>query len=152
MLDDFDVKIMDAVQDNSRQTAEALSEHVGLSAPACQRRLKKLRDDGFIDKEIAIVSSKAAGGFMTFVVQVVLCCHGPSNTDAFIKRMNQIPEVQQCFYVTGEYDFILIVVARDMDDYQGVMGRIFTGDEAVDRYTTTVSMRTTKQSLRLPLG
>lgn len=150
-MDDFDRKILSQLQENSRQTAEAISETVGLSPTACQRRIKKLRDEGYIEKEIALLSKKATEGHMTFIVSVVLAKHGPDRVDRFKDHIRAFPEVQQGFYVTGEHDFILIVTARDMNHFDALSTKIFFNSDYVERFHTTVTFSTVKQSLTVPI-
>ena len=150
-MDDFDIKILTVMQADSHQTAEHISEQVGLSAPACQRRIKKLRDDGYIEKEIAVASAKATGDHMTFIVQVVLSCHDAKSVQRFQERMQDFPEVQQCYYVTGSADFILLVCAADMEEYEEFTRQAFFSNDNVRGFETNVVMDSVKSGLSVPV-
>ena len=150
-MDDFDVKILNILQTDSRLTADALADRVGLSATACQRRVKKLRKTGVIAADIAVLSAEAVGQRLTVIVQVTLVTGGASNVDDFRRQMRKASEVQQCYYTTGEFDFLLIITARDMTDYEQLTRRIFFENKAVQRFTTTVVMDTVKVGLHVPL-
>jgi Lrp/AsnC family leucine-responsive transcriptional regulator len=117
-MDEFDVAILNRVQQNCRLTAEQLSKEVGLSPSACQRRLTKLRETGIIEREISVIAPETVGRRLTMVVEVTLEREHPNIMDEFKKSMRETPEVMQCYYVTGEVDFILILTARDMAHYE----------------------------------
>ena len=106
------------MQDNCRITAEQLSKEIGLSASACQRRINKLREDGVIAREVAILSKEKISPVLTTIVEIALERETPNIIDDFKSSMLTIQEVTQCYYVTGEIDFILILNVRDIDHYQ----------------------------------
>ena len=111
-LDSLDRKLLDAVQLDNAQTAEALAARVGLSPSACLRRLRRLREVKVIEADVALISPERVGRPLTMVVQVTLERERPDLIDAFKRTMRAAPEVMQCYYVTGETDFVLIVTAR----------------------------------------
>jgi len=150
-FDDFDVGIMNCLQDNARMTSEVMAAEVGLSATACQRRMKRLRDCGAIAEEVAVISPDIVGGRITMLVQVALKHGGGDAVDAFKRDMLKIPEVQQCYYVMGDFDFILIVTARDIAEYDQLTRRVFFPNRAIARFQTTVAMENVKTSLRIPI-
>ena len=106
-MDNFDLKLLELVQDNNRLIAEYLSSKVGLSPSACQRRLKQMRDDGVIVADVAIVSAESLGRRLTMIVQVTLVRERPDLIDTFKQSMLKTPEVMQYNYVTGDVDFVL---------------------------------------------
>ncbi|MEP1329996.1 Lrp/AsnC family transcriptional regulator [Pseudophaeobacter sp.] len=146
-MDDKDLEILRLVQGNARLTADALSAEVGLSAPAVQKRLKRLRDSGVIQKEIAVLSAPKLGREMTVIVEVVLERESRMHLDAFKQRMRAAPQVQQCYYATGEADFILIVVTRDIKEYEEFTQEYFFDESNVSRFNTSVVMDRVKVSL-----
>lgn len=150
-MDKFDIKIAECLQHNSRQTAEQISDQVGLSPSACQRRMKRMRDQGWIEREIALLSPEVTGAHMVFIVSVSLTRGGAHTIDAFKETVREIPEIQQCYYVTGDVDFILIVTARDIEHYDALTRRVFFNNQNISKFTTTVSMGTVKRSLFVPL-
>jgi len=96
-MDAFDRKLLDLVQDDNQRTAEALSAAVGLSPSACQRRLKRLRRDGVIVGDVAVLAPDAVGRHLTMIVEVTLTRERPDLVDAFKRSMQQTPEVMQCY-------------------------------------------------------
>ena len=150
-LDRFDIAILDALQADSRLTSEVLGARVGLSPTACQRRLKRLRQSGAIAAEVAVISPDVVGGRITLIVQVVLARGSAQIIDTFKRAMGRVPEVQQCYYVTGEADFVLVVTARDMADYEAFTRRVFFEDPNIQKFNTTVVMENVKVGLQIPL-
>ncbi|MCJ9428298.1 Lrp/AsnC family transcriptional regulator [Kordiimonas marina] len=150
--DSFDIKIMNCLQENSRQTAEVIAAKVGLSPAATQRRIKALRDNGTIRKEVAILCPDALGGRTTLIVQVNFSCGGETSIETFKQQMLQVPEVQQCYYVTGEFDFILVMTVKDMKDYDRITRKWFFKNPAIGRFQTIVAIDTYKQGFNIPLN
>ncbi len=150
-LDKADMIILRQMQEDCRIGLERLAELCALSVPSVQRRVKKLRDAQLIEKEIAVLNPAGFDTKMTFVVLVELERESLVQLDAFRKRVRGEPQVQQCYYVTGEADFILICTARDMQDFEALTHRLFFEDSNVRRFRTSVSMERTKVSLSLPI-
>ncbi|OUR79129.1 ArsR family transcriptional regulator [Alphaproteobacteria bacterium 46_93_T64] len=151
-MDEFDLKLLTLVQKNSRLTAEQLSEKVGLSPTTCQKRLKKMRDTGVIAEEIAVLNRELIGRSLTMIVEVTLERERPEFLDQFKETMLNTPEVMQCYYVTGNADFILILTARDMKDYEDFTRRFFFHNSNVKRFHTNVVMDSVKVGLSIPVG
>eukprot|EP00903_Cladosiphon_okamuranus_P001673 g1671.t1 len=147
VMDDIDLEILRRVQSNARLTADALAEEIGLSSPAIQKRLKKLRETGVIEKEIAVLSPSSLGREMTVIVQVMLERESRQKLDDFKRLMRRAPEVQQCYYATGEADFILILVVKDIKEYEEFTQEYFFGESNVSRFTTSIVMDRVKVSL-----
>lgn len=150
-MDNFDRKLLTLVQHDARLTADQLGERVGLSASACHRRLKRLRETGVIEAEIAVVSPEAVGRSLTMIVEVALEREHPHIVDAFKRSMRATPEVMQCYYVTGDADFIIILTARDMKSYERFTQRFFFDNPQVRRFRTFVVMDRTKIGLGVPM-
>ena len=150
-LDNFDLKILNCMQENSRQTAEVIADRVGLSPAATQRRIKKLREDGTILKEVAILNPDKLGGRTTLIVQVCFSCGGATTIETFKQQMAQVPEVQQCYYTTGSTDFILIMTVKDMKDFDRITRKWFFTNPSVGRFETIVAIDTYKSGFNIPL-
>ena len=150
-MDAFDRALLNALQTNNRQTAEQLSELVGLSPDACRKRLVKLRQSGVIEAEVAVLNPEKLGRGLTLVVEVTLRSESPSEIDAFQSRMLAAPEVMQCYYVTGEADFVLTLTAKDMADYEAFTRRHFFDEANIARFRTNVVMKRVKSGLAIPL-
>ncbi|WP_020593867.1 Lrp/AsnC family transcriptional regulator [Kiloniella laminariae] len=150
-LDGFDRSILRCLQQSTRFTSEQIAEKVGLSATACQRRIKRLRDTGAIVREVAILSPDAVENRLTLLVQIVVKRGRSDVIDAFKRDMMTYAEVQQCYYVTGAFDFILIVTARDIVEYEHFTRRAFFDNPAIHEFNTTVVMEQVKVGLEYPL-
>lgn len=150
-LDRLDYAILDRLQRDARTIAESIAVEVGMSTAAVQRRIKRLRETGVIAREVAVLNPKALGQSMTFVVEVEMERERSEVLDAFRYQMDADDNVQQCYYVTGAYDFVLIVTARDMEDFEEFTQRTFFDNSNVRRFTTSIVMRPIKVGLTLPL-
>lgn len=146
-MDEKDIQILKLMQTNARLTAEALGDEIGLSPPAVQKRLKKLRETGVIENEIAVLSTSLLGRKMTVIVQVTLERESRMHLDAFKRRMRNAPAVQQCYYATGEADFILVVIAKDIEEYEEFTQEYFFDESNVNKFTSSIVMDRVKVSL-----
>ncbi|MCL7406326.1 MAG: Lrp/AsnC family transcriptional regulator [Marivivens sp.] len=151
-MDNFDTLILDALQHNNRLTAEALSEKVGLSPDACRKRLAKLRSSDAIEQEVALLNPQTMGRGLIMIVEVTLQNERPAELDRFKDKMKAAPEVMQCYYVTGNADFILILSAKDMADYEDFTRRHFFAEENVARFRTSAVMDRVKVGFTMPIG
>jgi Lrp/AsnC family leucine-responsive transcriptional regulator len=150
-LDEFDLKLLDAVQRNGRQTADQLAELVCLSPSAVQRRLRRLRERKVIEAEVAIVSPDALGRNLTAIVEVTLDTDRPRVVEEFQKAIQAAPEVMQAYYVTGNADYILVVTAKNMKDYEAFADRFLSRRPHVNHFRTSIVMRRVKWGMTLPV-
>ena len=150
-LDAFDREILRCVQLDARTTGEDIGADIGLSAAAVQRRLKRLRQQGVIVAEVAIVNPRSVGQAMSFIVNVEMERERADMLDAFRRAACADPNVQQCYYVTGVADFVLIVVAKDMDDFEAFTRRLLFDNPTIRRFTTNVVMARDKVGQIVPV-
>lgn len=150
-LDGPDLKILEALQVDNMISAEKLGREIGLSQSVVQRRSKRLRDAGVIAADVAVLDPKALGFGMTLIVEVSLDRESSLLFENFKKRMLAAREVQQCYYTTGDGDFVLIILARDMADYEEISERLFFNDPNIRRFRTSVVMSRIKATLALPI-
>ena len=150
-LDRLDLKILALVQRDNRLTSENIGEGVGLSATAVQRRLKRLRDDGVIEADVAVVAPKAVGQRVQMIVMVSLERERADIIDRFKQSIRATPEVMSGYYVTGEADFLLVVTTRDMEDYELFTRRFFYENPDIKNFKTMVVMDRVKAGFALPL-
>ena len=139
-LDEYDKKLLRQLQQNNKTTAEELGLLVSLSTSAVQRRLKRLRDDKMIEADVSIISPKAAGIGITCVVDVILEVGNSKAIDNFKTAMQACTEVMQCYYVTGTYDFVLIVNTVDMQHYDDFSKKQIMDNPNVKHFYTHVVM------------
>ena len=150
-LDEFDLKLLDAVQQDCRLTADQLAERISLSPSAVQRRLRRLREHKIIQAEVAIVSPDALGRSLTAIVEVTLDTDRPKVVEEFQKAIQSAPEVMRGYYVTGSADFILIVTAKDIQDYETFAHRFLSKKPHVKYFRTSVVMRRVKWGVTVPV-
>lgn len=139
-LDEFDRKILNQLQQNNRITAEELGSMISLSTSAVQRRLKRLRQDKIIEADISIISQSAVGFGITCIVDVTLHLGNSEVIDSYKKLMSACTEVMQCYYVTGTYDFVVIVNTKDMKHYESFSKIYFMDNPNVKQFYTHVVM------------
>jgi len=146
-MDRLDRKILALYQSDTRRIASSIGTAVGLSAAAVQRRLKRLRTEGAIAAEVAILDGRSLGQPVICIVTVSLAS-GAAQIERFKRRMREHANVQQCYHVTGSTDLVLIVTAASMEEYGGLARDWFeTGQVA--RYETHVVLDRVKVGLGL---
>ncbi|GLR90398.1 Lrp/AsnC family transcriptional regulator [Bradyrhizobium iriomotense] len=149
--DRVDARILEIVQKNNRLTSDVMSELAGLSATACQRRLKRLRSDGFIEADVSIVSPRAVGRPIQMLVLVTMERERSDIIDRFKKDIKSSAEVVNGFYVTGDADFILYVTARTMEDYEQFTRRFFYKNPDIKCFKTMVVLDRVKAGFAVPV-
>ena len=150
-LDRLDRKILGILQQDSHTTSNAMGEAVGLSATACQRRINRMRRDGTIEREVAILSPKKTGRPMLMVVEVTLTRGDSKLIDRFKASARRRDEVMQCFYVTGRADFVLLISMTDMEEYEAFTKEMFFDNPDVQSFETSTVMDRVKTGLAIPV-
>ncbi len=150
-LDEIDLQILKRLQADGRITHADLGREVGLSAPSILQRIRKLEERGIITGYHAILDAAKVGFGITSLVQVSLALHESQPIERFIKAAKKIPQVLEVFHVSGDFDFLLKVVAEDMEDYQALIREKLAGLPGVGRITSCFVLGTTKRQLSLPL-
>ncbi|WP_321845796.1 Lrp/AsnC family transcriptional regulator [Paraburkholderia bannensis] len=150
-LDAFDCKLLMEVQRDAQIPQSELGARVNLSTAAVNRRLRRLADEGVIDRYAAIVSPEKTGHPITVVANVEVESEQIDLLDAMKRTFARCPQVQQCYYVAGEWDFVLILAVRDMDEYTELTRQLFFSNNNVKRFKTLVSMSRVKVGLEVPL-
>lgn len=148
MLDSFDRKILRELQVNNRLSMHAVGDKVGLSEPSVRRRVRKLRDEGYIIADVSLVDPGKLG--ITVIISVRFGKESQTTYDAFKAEMTEMTQITQCYTVTGDEDFILIGHFPDMAAYdEWVNERILT-NPAISRSTTNVVYRRIKFDTAVP--
>jgi Lrp/AsnC family leucine-responsive transcriptional regulator len=130
-LDEIDLQLLDALQHDASLSNVALAERVHVSPPTCLRRVKRLVEGGWIERQVAILSRDKLGAGLQALVEVTLDRQGAEHLDAFEARAVADDAVQQCWRVSPGPDFVLVIQARDMPAYLAVTQRLFTQDANV---------------------
>ncbi len=152
LVDSFDVAILAILQSDNLTPQREIAERVHLSPAAVQRRIRRLQDSGVIAGNAAVLNPDALGRPLTIFIEVQLVNELDALTAGFRARGAQEEAVQQCYSVTGQTDYLLIVTAADMQEYQALTKRLFEGDQNIQRFVTSIALATLKRSLRLPLS
>ncbi|WP_433704722.1 Lrp/AsnC family transcriptional regulator [Paraburkholderia sacchari] len=150
-LDKLDRAILGALQADGRMPIARLAETVGLSETPCARRLKRLEQEGYIERYRAMLSRRRLGYGVLAYVSVRCAVHDRSLADRFEREVCAIERILSCHNVAGTADYILMVVARDLDDYGTFMRDELRSLPGVTAVESALSLRAVKSEGRLPL-
>jgi Lrp/AsnC family transcriptional regulator, leucine-responsive regulatory protein len=150
-LDKIDVAILQIVQRNSRLTSEELGSLVNLSPSACQRRLKRLRSEGIIEAEVAIIAPRSLGRTVSMIVMITLERDRIDIIDKFRRWLRETREIMIAYCITGDADYLLVVTAKDMEDYSAFTRRYFHDNPDIRAFKTMVVMDRIKASFEFPI-
>lgn len=150
-LDSIDLAILDILQRDNTVPQRAIAQAVHLSAPAVQRRIQRLRESGVIRAEVAVLDAVQLGRPLTLTVEVHVHDEHPLRTAGLRERIAAEPAVQQCYAITGEADYLLIISVASMADYDALAERLLRGDDNVRRFRTSVALACLKVGLQVPL-
>ena len=151
-MDQFNLKILNIIQINNKITSETLAREVGLSSSACQRRINLMRKKKIIEKDVSILSRNKLDRKITIIVQVLSEKEGVEHDVQFKKTMFQASEVMQCYYITGDYDYVLITTFKEMSEYEKFTKKYFLNNPNIKRFNSMVVMNKVKESLAIPVN
>lgn len=151
MLDRLDYKILEALQTDNHTPQRDIGDKIGLSAAAVQRRIKKMRELGIIEKNVSVIDRDKIGNNVTILVEIFLESERIALIDELKRDFSLVPEIQQCYYVTGDSDFFIVMIVPSMTYYENLTRKIFFANENIKRFRTIVVMGITKNSLEIPL-
>lgn len=150
-LDELDLRILGHLQADSSISAAELARRVALSSPGLQKRLRKLTDAGVILRQVAILQREAVDLDLLCFVQVTLAHHQPDAVAGFRRAVQDLPDVLECHHLTGEFDYLLKVVARNHRDLERFLVERLTPIPGVDKIRTSIVLNEIKSSTALPL-
>ncbi len=150
-MDQIDRKILRALQDNARISNQQLADAVGLSVSPCWRRVKRLEEQGIIDRYVTLLDAKRVGLSLTAFVHVSLEDHHPDTLKAFDRLIAERAEVQECFAMSGQDDYLLRVVSPDMETYEAFLTRQLLALRGVRTANTSFVLKTRKATTALPI-
>jgi DNA-binding Lrp family transcriptional regulator len=150
-LDPFDRRLLNLLQEDAGLTADQLAESVALSPSAIQRRIKRLRDQGVILRDIAVADHRKIGNPTFFIVALEVERERPELLAQLRKWLAAQAHIQQVFYVTGEADFILVITTPDTETYDALMSDLVMQNPNVRRFTTNVALSVIKRGLAVPV-
>ena len=151
-LDAIDLKILDAIQRDGRITKLKLAEQVGLSPTPCWMRLRKLEKAGIVSGYHARVAIRTLAPVATVLMEVTLGSHRQADFDRFERVIRDLPEIVACWSVGGGVDYLLKVMARDVDAYQRLVDGLLEREIGIDRYFTYIVTKTVKEEVVLPVA
>jgi Lrp/AsnC family leucine-responsive transcriptional regulator len=150
-MDRYDRQILEALQEDGRISNKQLAEQVSLSESACLRRVRALEDEGTIQRYVAMLSQEKIGVPGDVLVHIGLHREEQSELAAFEEAVRQIPEVMECYLMTGEFDYLLRVVVADMADFERIHKEELTRLPGVARVNSSVAIRKVLKRTALPL-
>ncbi len=151
-VDRYDRVILNALQKDGRISNVDLAGLVSLSESACLRRVRRLEEKGFIEKYTALLDQRRAGLAGNVFVHIALQREEQSELAAFEAAVQNLPEVMECYLMTGEFDYLLRVVVSDMADFERVHKESLTRLPGVARVNSSVAIRTVRKTTELPLA
>ena len=155
-LDETDLKLLDSLQTDASLSNQALAEHAHISPPTCLRRVKRLRDAGLVERDVALLNvdklAAVTGHGLTALVEITLERQGAEQQEAFEARVITDEAVQQCYRVSPGPDFMLVVHVADMPRYLALAQRLFTSDANVRNVKAFFSTRRAKFEPRVLLA
>jgi DNA-binding Lrp family transcriptional regulator len=150
-VDAFDLRILGALQDDGRLTNQELADLAGLSASQCSRRRMRLEEEKVISGYHADLSSEALGFGVIAFIQVTLATHSPDNSKRFRTLVNRIDEIQEAYSLTGDADYVLKAVLRDLKGLSNLVNDVLMPHQSVAHVRSSIVLDRLKESTRLPL-
>lgn len=150
-LDEKDLALLQYLQEDARITNTELARRVDLSPPGLQRRVRKLEESGVIERYVTIVNREAVGFDMLCFVQVTLQRHDPEANKGFKDIVGGMPEVLECYHITGEYDYLLKVAVRNRKHLEAFLLDALTPVPGMDKIRTSLVLREIKTTNAVPL-
>jgi DNA-binding Lrp family transcriptional regulator len=151
ILDQTDKRILEELQRDARISNAELSRRVNLSPPATHARVKRLEERGYIRQYVSLINRQLAGYDMLCFVRVSLQLHQVDQVSRFHEAIREMPEVLECHFVTGDYDYLLKVVAHNTEDLEDFLVNRLTPISGVARIHTSLVLREVKSSTFTPL-
>lgn len=150
-LDAIDKRILNALQRDARLQNVELAKEVGLSPSPCLRRVRLLEEAGIIERYVALLNPAKIGMGLTVFARVWLTGQDAKTVDHFTSEVKQLPQVVECHLMAGDCDFLLRIVAADLDDYRRFQVEYLTRIEGVQSVKTEIPMQKIKLTSELPL-
>jgi DNA-binding Lrp family transcriptional regulator len=150
-LSTTDRRLLNELQRDATRNQSELAELVGMSRTSCWRRIREYEEAGLIERQVALLNPKAAGFKLQVLLSVAMTEHTDENRQGFERHVSLLPEVTECFSVSGDRDYVLHVVVQDMDRYNEFLNAEVLKHPAVRSASSTFVLRRVKYSTKLPL-
>lgn len=151
VIDDIDRKILGILQTNAHATSEQLSEQVGLSPSPCARRVRNLEATGVIRSYVAVVDQLKVGLPISVFASIKLERQREEELDRFAKAVQRWPEIVECYLMTGQRDYLLRIVVKDLEAYEAFLKRTLTRLEGVASIESSFALGQVKHAQPLPI-
>lgn len=150
-LDEIDIRILDALQQDGRISIVSLAERVGLSTTPCARRVQQLQDDGVIDRYVAVLDPQSLGLNLDVFVEVCLVNKSSSTVTKFEKALKAMPEIVEAYFLTGDSDYLLRVRVEDTDHFRDFLREQLLKIPDVGRTVSSIALQKIKHTTALTL-
>ncbi len=151
IIDKYDLALLVALQRKGNATNAVLGEQIHLSASQISRRIQRLEEDGIIDRYVALLAPSALGLGVTAFAQVILERHNDTASDAFESQVVLVPEVVDCYAISGDADYMLRLIVPDLSAFSELLMKRLLNLPGVARIKTSIALKTMKQTHELPL-
>jgi DNA-binding Lrp family transcriptional regulator len=151
-LDARDLEILRVLQDDASVSAAELARRLEISPPGIQKRLRKLQDGGVLLRQVALIRREAVDLDLLCFVHVTLAHHQPETVQGFREAIRALPEVLECYLMTGEFDYLLKVVARNHRELERFLVEVLTALPGIDKIRSSIVLNEIKSSTALPLS
>jgi DNA-binding Lrp family transcriptional regulator len=151
-MDDLDRAILSLLQRDADVPCKVIAETINLSVSATERRIAKLKQEGVIERIVAVVSPQAVDRTLSVLVELEIQNEHRHTLQQLQQWLDRAPEVQSCWYVTGDMDFVALVVVRNLQEYNAFIDRLMTDQQSIVRkYRSLIALKTIKHGLSLDL-
>ncbi|SFT84153.1 Lrp/AsnC family transcriptional regulator [Mesorhizobium sp. YR577] len=150
-LDPLDRRILLLMQDDASRSTAEIADMVGMSQSPCWRRIQRLKDEGYITRQVAIIDRRKVGLNAQIFALVKLTMHGRQNLEDFANAIRSYDEVLECHVLMGTFDFLIRVVAADNDAYQSFFFEKLSSLPGIQEVNSIVSLSEIKSTTALPL-
>ena len=151
-LDEVDVQILALLQDDGRVTNADLAKHVGLSPPSVLQRVRILEKAGLIKGYHAILDADRLGLRVTALAMISLSLHQEQPIERFRRSVQEIPEILECYHVSGEFDYLLRIVVKDIRAYEQLVREKLSKIKGIRQIKTSFVLSVPKSSTKLPIS
>ncbi len=146
-----DRRLLNELQRDAGRNQSELAERVGMSRTSCWRRIREFEEAGLIERQVVLLNPKVAGFNIQVLLLVAMTEHTDKNRQSFERHVSLLPEVTECFSVSGDRDYVLHVVVKDMESYNEFLNAEILKHAAVRSASSTFVLRRVKYSTELPL-
>ena len=151
-LDEIDLQLLALLQSDGRITNADLAKKVGLSPPSVLQRVRAMENAGLIKGYVALLDAERLGLKLTALAMISLSLHQEQPIERFRRSIQAVPEIAECYHVTGEYDFLLKIHVRDIRAYELLLREKITKIKGISKIQTSFVLGVPKHTTQIPLG